>query len=104
MDILKDRKKELVWSAVALLLAVMFLQAVLSMRLLSATFDETTHLPSGYSYLATGDFRLNPQHPPLIKLLSALPLLPLRPEMEKMIITSSWDPVFMYCYLKVNFM
>jgi hypothetical protein len=82
MDILKDRKRALVLSAVALLLAVMFLQAVLSMRLLSATFDETTHLPSGYSYLATGDFRLNPQHPPLIKLLAAIPLLPLRPEMN----------------------
>ena len=47
----------------------------LGSRLLSATFDETTHLPAGYSYLKTGDCRLNPQHPPLIKLLCAAPLL-----------------------------
>ena len=52
------------------------------MRLLSATSDEVTHLPSGYTYLRTGDFRLNPQHPPLVKLLCALPLLPLGPKLE----------------------
>jgi tetratricopeptide (TPR) repeat protein len=34
-----------------------------------------THLPSGYTYVKTGDFRLNPQHPPLIKALAGLPLL-----------------------------
>jgi len=68
--------------AVAVLLAALLLQAVLSMRLLSATFDETTHLPSGYTYLATGDFRLNPQHPPLVKLLAAVPLTALRPELD----------------------
>lgn len=52
------------------------------MRLLSATFDENTHLPSGYTYLQTGEIRLNPQHPPLIKLLCALPLLALRPRLN----------------------
>ena len=67
---------------VGLLLTAMLLQAVLSMRLLSATTDETAHLPSGYSYLETGDLRLNPQHPPLIKLLAALPLLALRPQLK----------------------
>lgn len=41
----------------------------------SATFDETTHLGAGYSYWIKDDFRLNPEHPPLLKLLSALPLL-----------------------------
>jgi len=82
MEELKDSKRFLVRLAVALLLLAMLLQSVLSMRQLSATFDETTHLPSGYSYIAAGDFRLNPQHPPLIKLLSALPLLPLRPELN----------------------
>ena len=32
------------------------------------------HLASGYSYLATGDFRLEPQNPPLLKQYLALPL------------------------------
>lgn len=34
------------------------------------TIDEATHLSSGASYLTTGDFKLNPEHPPLVKLLS----------------------------------
>lgn len=45
----------------------------------SATWDETAHLSAGYSYLRWGDYRLNPEHPPLLKMLAALPLLPLRP-------------------------
>src|SRR5262249_40180120 len=48
--------------------------AVASLRAHSATFDEGTHLPSGYTYLAFGDHRLNPEQPPLVKLLAAAPL------------------------------
>jgi hypothetical protein len=35
------------------------------------------HLFAGYSYLKWGDFRVNPEHPPLAKILAALPLLAL---------------------------
>jgi len=41
----------------------------------SATMDEMSHIPAGYSYLTQKDFRINPEHPPLIKDLAALPLL-----------------------------
>lgn len=41
----------------------------------SPTADENFHLVAGYSYLRWGDFRLNPEHPPLAKILAALPLL-----------------------------
>ena len=41
----------------------------------SLTFDETIHLTSGASYLATGDFRLAPETPPLVQMYAALPLL-----------------------------
>lgn len=44
----------------------------------SATYDEGVHLASGYRYWKTGSFALNTEHPPLQKLLSAVPLLPLR--------------------------
>ena len=37
------------------------------------TFDEGAHLAAGYSYWATGDFHLNLEDPPLLKLLWALP-------------------------------
>lgn len=52
---------------------------VASIRLESQTFDEGVHLAAGYRYWRTGDFSLNAEHPPLQKLLSAAPLLVLRP-------------------------
>jgi hypothetical protein len=52
--------------------------AVSSLRQSAATYDEGAHLPAGYTYLVTGDHRLNPEHPPLVKLLGAAPLLLLR--------------------------
>ncbi|MBI2984471.1 MAG: glycosyltransferase family 39 protein [Candidatus Kerfeldbacteria bacterium] len=44
----------------------------------SQTTDEAVHLAAGVSYWRTGDWRLNPEHPPLTKLLAAIPLLALR--------------------------
>ncbi len=41
----------------------------------SITYDEGSHLASGYAGLRLGDFRVNPEHPPLVKLWAALPLL-----------------------------
>jgi dolichyl-phosphate-mannose-protein mannosyltransferase len=38
------------------------------------TWDEGIHLSAGYAYLTRGDYRWNPEHPPLAKLMSALPL------------------------------
>lgn len=41
--------------------------------------DDSMHMPAGYSYLLTHDYRLNQEHPPLIKLLSGLGLWKLHP-------------------------
>ena len=41
----------------------------------SLTPDERAHLPAGYAYWVEGEFRLNPEHPPFVKLLCAAPLL-----------------------------
>ena len=41
----------------------------------NANYDERIHLPAGYSYVTQQDMRLNPEHPPLVKDLSGLPLL-----------------------------
>jgi hypothetical protein len=67
--------------------ALVFLVLLLALSLSSlrqkgATADEVAHLPAGYTYLAYGDFRLNPEHPPLIKLLSGIPLLFLQPKVD----------------------
>lgn len=56
------------------MLAVMFGLGLSSMVGNSAIVDEIAHIPAGYSYLHYGDYRLNPEHPPLIKDLAGLPL------------------------------
>jgi dolichyl-phosphate-mannose--protein O-mannosyl transferase len=40
----------------------------------SAIFDETAHIVAGYTYVRHLDYRFNPEHPPLVKMLSGLPL------------------------------
>lgn len=57
------------------LLVIMFFLAFSSYLEDSATMDELSHIPAGYSYLSQKDFRINPEHPPLIKDLAAFPLL-----------------------------
>src|SRR5687767_12542522 len=42
------------------------------------TVDEPVYISAGYRHLTALDFRLNPETPPLAKMLVALPLLPLR--------------------------
>mgnify|MGYP001607591414 CR=1 FL=1 len=46
-----------------------------SSRQESAIMDELAHIPAGYSYVKYLDYRLNPEHPPLIKAIAAIPLL-----------------------------
>jgi hypothetical protein len=60
---------------IALLLAVMATLQVVSILQENQTYDEGMHLSAGLSYLRTSDYRMNPEHPPLGKMLSALPLL-----------------------------
>jgi hypothetical protein len=58
-----------------LLLAVMcFLAGGAALRE-SATVDEVAHVGAGLSYLQRFDLRLNPEHPPLSKVLAAIPLV-----------------------------
>jgi len=70
----------------------------------SATMDELAHIPAGYSYLKFRDNRLNPEHPPLLKDLSAIPLLflnlkfPIDSPYWQEGVNSQWDMgrVFLY--------
>lgn len=45
----------------------------------TAVMDELPHIPAGYSYIRYLDYRLNPEHPPLLKAAAALPLLAVQP-------------------------
>jgi hypothetical protein len=44
------------------------------------TNDEIVHIPAGYYHLVAGDFQLNNEHPPLVKMWAALPLLLIQPQ------------------------
>lgn len=50
-------------------------QAFFSSPQKSAAFDEQYHVAAGYAYLKTGDFRMSLSHPPLVNVLTAVPLL-----------------------------
>lgn len=58
-----------------LIIGISLILAVSSVWNDSVIVDEVPHIGSGYSYLTQGDYRLNPEHPPLAKDLAAIPLL-----------------------------
>jgi len=66
------KKELLILAGLALALA---LQLAGAARQWSITSDEINHLHAGYRYLTCGDFGWNPEHPPLLKMVAALPLL-----------------------------
>jgi len=72
------QRRGLVLAGVAILIALFALQLWLSVRRTSQTWDEGDHIFAGYMSWKTGDFGLNPEHPPMVKLVAALPLLPLK--------------------------
>lgn len=62
--------------AVILLLSLFFILVFTSVNTKSPICDEAGHhIAAGYSFLRTGDFRMNPSAPPLMRLLMGLPLL-----------------------------
>ena len=56
-------------------LAIFVLQFALTASRNSITWDEDDHIFAGYMSWKHGDFGLNPEHPPLVKLVAAVPLL-----------------------------
>lgn len=66
-----------VW-LVALLLVLLASQLAVIASRHSQTWDEGDHIYAGYRSVTDGDFGLNPEHPPMVKMLAALPLLSMR--------------------------
>ncbi len=60
---------------VVVLLAILFLQLAFSANRNSITWDEDDHIYAGYMSWKHADFGLNPEHPPLVKLVATIPLL-----------------------------
>ena len=61
----------------AFLCAVLLGQLLFSVRRISQISSEATHLYSGYRYLKCGDFSVSPEHPPLAKIVAAIPVVPM---------------------------
>jgi hypothetical protein len=53
---------------VLLLVGLGMVRSAIATRLDGFTLDEAYHIAAGVSYLKFGDFRINPEHPPLVKL------------------------------------
>jgi hypothetical protein len=65
-------------SAGAVLLLLVFLgELTFSIRQQSLSWDEGDHIFAGYMSWKKVDFGINPEHPPLVKALAAIPLLPM---------------------------
>ncbi len=72
---MKTQSQRVVLVGVVLLLALMALLADGAVRRESVTFDEMAHIGAGVSYLQKLDMRMNEEHPPLAKVLAAVPLV-----------------------------
>ncbi len=71
----ENKRAWAVAAGVVILLAVLAGQMLLSIRQESITWDEDNHIFAGYMSWKHGEFGLNPEHPPLVKLVSTLPIL-----------------------------
>ncbi|HEX5758676.1 MAG TPA: glycosyltransferase family 39 protein [Thermoanaerobaculia bacterium] len=82
------------WAAALVLLAAFAALCAHGLVWDSPTVDEFAHLPAGLHTLRSGDFALFPLNPPLVKVLTALPLLPLEPKLDLRgpIVHSGWFP------------
>ncbi len=63
---------------VAALILILWAQMLHSIRGQSLTWDEGDHIFAGYESWKTHDFGFNPEHPPMVKMVATLPLLPLQ--------------------------
>ncbi len=75
-----QRLKNRLWLpfTVAALILILWAQMLHSIRGQSLTWDEGDHIFAGYQSWKTHDFGFNPEHPPMVKSIATIPLLPLQ--------------------------
>jgi Dolichyl-phosphate-mannose-protein mannosyltransferase len=71
----KPVPKRTLWGIALGLITVQMVLTLFAVHRESLTFDEDDHMFAGYMMWHTGDYGLNPEHPPLVKLLATLPVL-----------------------------
>jgi hypothetical protein len=67
-DTVSLRKRLIFLAVIIALIAAAIVRSSITTSLDSFTFDEAYHIGAGAAYVKTGDFRLNPEQPPLTKL------------------------------------
>src|SRR5580692_6389292 len=70
-----NRLKKPVWFLAGGLIILQIILVAIIVHGESLTFDEGDHIFAGYMMWHSGDYGLNPEHPPLVKLVATLPLL-----------------------------
>jgi hypothetical protein len=71
-------------ATVVTLMLIMTAQIVHAIHGASLTWDEGDHIFAGYESWKTGDLGMNPEHPPMVKMVATLPLLPLQLTVPKL--------------------
>ncbi|MBI4448764.1 glycosyltransferase family 39 protein [Candidatus Woesearchaeota archaeon] len=74
MDSTDSMSNKQAYIVLAILAIIFVLLSLLASSQKGLTNDEIVHITAGYSYWKTFDFRLNTEHPPLIKLVAGAPL------------------------------
>ncbi|MFQ5963083.1 MAG: ArnT family glycosyltransferase [Candidatus Scalinduaceae bacterium] len=84
---------------IVVLLSALTLQVILIMKEKSVTADEMIFIKSGHQYLKTGNINIDDVNPPLIMIISALPLLFLNTTVETEIppgVEELWFQLYSY--------
>ncbi len=104
----KSISKFLEWGALILILIACFCLSFSVSLQESAIMDELAHIPAGYGYVRYLDYRLNPEHPPLLKALAALPLLfeglnfPTQSQAWQKDVNGQWEAGTLFLYQSGN--
>ncbi len=108
MGFLRKLSLRFAWFGLGLICLGAFQMMLWAARTDAAIDDELAHIPAGYGYVHNLDYRLNPEHPPLIKALALLPVLFLNPTFPTQIdtwqnqINAQWDMGHQFLYASGN--
>lgn len=81
----ENRRRLLIIGGVICFLALFAIQYSFIADANSPTWDEANHIYAGYMSWMHKDFGLNPEHPPLVKLVATLPLLGMQLKMPQLL-------------------
>lgn len=89
MDAVPRLRPTVAWAAIVVLILLAIVRSAVATRTDGFTVDDAYHITAGVSYVKLRDLRLNPEHPPLVKLWVGAALArdfllpPLRPLSDK---------------------